>query len=168
MTKPTLGSIVAGLSQKVPESTDPIELQRAMQEDYMKHLMEAVDRGYKRYTTDFFIHVEVKAEKILANTFRHYFIDRVTCPTPNYDQTVFKYNKLDGQIEYIWTIPDRETCHHLIEHALEVVPDERELLSFCIKFANGTLFKLCKKLNGEKLDTPELEKKDLTFSVSNS
>ena len=167
MTKPTLGSIVSDLSQKQSDSRDPIELQRAMQEDYLKNLMEAVDRGYNKYKGDFFIHVELKAEKILANTFRHYFIDRQTCPTPNYDQSVYRYDRTKGQIEYIWSIPDRETSHTLIENALIVVPEERELLSFCLKFADGTLFKMCKKFNGEKLETPELEKKDLTFSVSN-
>lgn len=167
MTKQTLGSIVADLSTKAPDSTDPIEIQREMQRDYMRNLQEAVDRGYQKYPGDFFIHVELKAEKLLANTFRHYFIDRVTCPTPNYDQSVFRYNRADGKIEYIWTIPDRETCAHLKMHALEVVPEERELLSFVLKFDDGTLFRMCKKFNGEKLETPELIKKDLTFSLSN-
>ncbi len=156
MEKPTLGSIVTDLSQKAPESTDPIEIQRAMQETYMKDLLDAVDRGYKKYNGDFFIHVETKAERLLTNTFRNYFIDRFTCPTPNYDQSVFRYNRRLGQVEYIWTIPDRETCHHLKENVLIVAKEEKQLLEFVLMFDSGELFRLCKKFNKEELETPKL------------
>lgn len=157
MTKQTVGSIVNELSKKEPETRDPIELQREMQKNYMSDLLQAVDRGYKKYSGDFFIHVEKKAERLLPNTFRTYFIDRLTCPTPNYDQDVFRYDRKKGEIEYIWSIPDRETSHHLIENAPLVVQEERQLLNFVLSFADGTLFKLCKKYNGEKLESTELE-----------
>ena len=165
MTKQTLGSIVTDLSQKKSDSHDPIEIQRAVYKDYMKNLTTAVDRGYKKYPGDFFIHVETKAEPLLPNTFRNYFIDKLACPTPNYDQSVFRYNREAGQIEYIWTIPDRETCHHLLEHAHEVAKEERELLGFVVKFNNGSLYRLMKKLNGEKLDTPELIKDKVCLTI---
>lgn len=153
-----LGAIVSDLSQKSTDKISIIEQQAAMQQDYMKNLTEAVDRGYKKYDKDFFIHVETKAEKLLPNTFRNYFIDRLSCPTPNYDQSVFRYNRQSGQIEYLWTIPDRETCFHLKEHTLEVVPAEQALLSLILKFDDGTLFRMMKKYNGEKLETPEIKK----------
>jgi len=123
----------------------------------MKELLDAVDRGYKKYNGDFYIHVETKVEKLLTNVVRNYFIDRSTCPTPNYDQAVYRYNRSKGQIEYIWSIPDRETAHHLLLHSNEVVQEEQELLNFVVQFANGSLFKLCKLLNNEKDLTPELK-----------
>lgn len=158
MTKKTVGKTVSELSSKKTENISVIDQQREMQKDYMKNLLDAVDRGYKKYNGDFFVHVETKAEPLLPNTFRSYFIDRLSCPTPNYDQSVFRYNRVKGEIEYLWTIPDRATAHHLIESALEVAPEERELLNFVLKFSDGTLFKLCKKFNNEKLDSPELIK----------
>lgn len=154
MNKKTIGQIATDLSQKQTEKISIIDQQRSMQEDYMKELLNAVDRGYKKYTNDFFIHVETKIEKILSNVVRNYFIDRNSCPTPNYDQTVYRYNRSKGQIEYLWTIPDRETAHHLLLHSKEVVQEEKELLNFVVKFANGSLFKLCKQLNNEKDDVP--------------
>ncbi len=157
MKRDPIGKIATDLSQKTPDSRDPVELQREMQKTYMKDLLEAVDRGYKKYSRDFFIHVETKNESLLKNVFRHYFIDRQTCPTPNYDQSVYKYDKQKGEIQYLWTIPDRGTAHHLKDNALLVAPEERELLDFVLKFADGTLFRLCKKLNGEKATTIELE-----------
>lgn len=156
--KQTVGEAVYDLSSKTLEPTSAIELQGGMQEDYMKNLLEAVDRGYKKYDKDFYIHVETKAEKILARTLRHYYIDRVSCPTPNYDQTVYRYNREAGQVEYLWTIPDKETCEIFRENALSIVPEEKHLLKFVLDFYDGSLFRYCKKLNGEKLETPELIK----------
>ncbi len=152
--KQTLGSKVVELSKKTPTRADPIELQRVMQENYMADLLQAVDRGYKRFVDDFFIHVETKKEPLLPNTFRNYFIDRKTCPTPNYDQSVFRYDRQKGELEYLWTIPDRQTCFNLAQNANIV--EEKELLECVIKFANGSLFKLCKKLNNEKADSTHL------------
>lgn len=160
MGKKTLGSIVTDLSGKQQEKVSIIEQQQAMQEEYMKNLFEAVDRGYKKYPGNFFIHVETKQEKLLDKTFRNYFIDRSTCPTPNYDQSVFRYNRDAGQIEYIWTIPSRDTCFHFKLNALEISPEERELLKYIMYFDDGTLLKLCKKFNNEKLETPELIKEN--------
>lgn len=158
MKRQTVGEITTNLSQKTPDSRDPIEVQRELQKDYMNNLIDAIDRGYKKYSGDYFVHVETKKESLLHHTYRNYFIDRKTCPTPNYDQSVYKYNRELGQVEYLWTIPDRETSHYLRYHALEVVPQERELLQFVLKFEDGTLLRLCKKLNGEKLLTTHLEK----------
>jgi hypothetical protein len=157
MTKKTIGKLAVELAEKPAEQVTIIDQQREMQSDYMKDLLDAVDRGYKRYPGDFFIHVETKMERLLTNVIRNYFIDRSTCPTPNYDQTVYRYDRQKGQIDYIWTIPDRETAHHLLNHSNEVVQEEKELLNFVIKFANGDLFKLCKKFNNEKDDSPELK-----------
>jgi len=157
MAKRTLGSIVNDLALQKPDSRDPIEIQRTVQKDYMANLINAVDRGLKKYTNNFFIHVETKKEPLLSHTYRNYFIDRLTCPTPNYDQSVFKYNRVRGRIEYLWTIPDRETCFYLKNNINLVDPAEHELLDFVIKFDNGTLLRLCKKLNGEKVDSTQLE-----------
>lgn len=157
-TKSTVGKIATDLQKQQPQKIKVLDQAAEMKKDYMNNLFEAVDRGCKLYDTDFFIHVETKQEPLLPNVFRDYFILLKNCPTPNYDQSVFKYNRQAGQIEYIWTIPDRDTCHHLKMHATEVVPEERQLLYYVLKYTDGTLFKLMKKLNGEKLETPELIK----------
>ncbi len=154
----TVGSIAANLMKKEPESTDPIELERAMQEDYIDNLIQCVNDGKKLYAHDFFVVVLTKRERLMSNVFRNYFLHRKTCPTPNYDQTLFKYNSADDSIEYVWTIPSQDTCHHLKDNALYVHPDERNLLQFVLSFADGSLFKLAKQLNGEKeLTSPVLE-----------
>jgi hypothetical protein len=152
--KKTVGQESLELSQKTPENISIIEQQEAMQQDYMKNLLDTVDIAYKQYPSDFFVEVITKNEKLMPNVFRNYFVHRVSCPTPNYDQSVYKYNREAGQVEYIWTIPSRDATHHLVENRLIVHKDERQLLDFCLKFASGDLFKLMKRLNGEAPDSP--------------
>lgn len=164
--KSTVGAASVEASQKTPETFDLTELQRKMQEDYMKELLVAIDRGYLIYPKDFFVEVQTKNEKLLSNVFRNYFIDRETCPTPNYDQSVYRYNRQLGQIEYLWTIPSRDASFHLMDNASVVHKDEQQLLGFVMMYDDGTLLKLCKKLNNEEDDSPKL-KQDKKWNSQN-
>jgi len=147
--KETVGKISLDLSQKIPESRDPIEIQREMQQDYLKELVSCVESNKNSIHGDFFIIVITKNEKLMPNVFRNYFFARNTCPTPDYDQSVFMYRRQLEEIEYIWTIPSRDACIHLKENALLVVPEERNLLDFILQFSDGSLYKLARKLNAE-------------------
>lgn len=154
--KDTVGKVSRELLLKSPETRDPIELEKAMQKDYLKYLVECVETHKKIFQGDFFVEVTTKNEKLLPNVFRNYFAGRKSCPTPNYDQSVYKYNNADDRIEYIWTVPNKETCYYLINNRNNVVESERELLNFVMEFALGELFSLSKKLNGEQADSPLL------------
>jgi len=95
----------------------------------------------------------------MPNVIRNYFYGRRSCPTPNYDQVVYKYHFKDDNLEFLWVIPSREICKHMMAHAIEIDPSEWQLLTYVQKFADGSLFKLAKKLNGEKEDSIELKDK---------
>jgi hypothetical protein len=153
----TIGSLAYQALQKDPESRDPIELQRELQKNYIDELIQCTETTKKQSRGDFYIVVITKRERLLQPVLRNYFVPRTTCPTPDYDQTVYKYNKQDDCIEYLWCIPDKETCLTFKENALQIVPNERHLLKHILDFADGTLFALCKKLNKEHDDSPLLE-----------
>ena len=155
--KKTVGQSATELMTKAPESRDPIELERAMQGDYIRNLIECVEVHKKIFPGGFFVVVITKNERLLPNVFRNYFSARESCPTPDYDQTVYAYSKEDDRIEYVWTIPSRDACQHLLAHKNEIVPEEQMLLGFVIQFANGTLYRLAKKFNGEQEDSPLLD-----------
>lgn len=110
------------------------------------------------YIGDLFIEYQIKQEKLMPNLHRFYFIPHVQCPTPNYDQHMFFYHHNSEKIQYLWSVPDRETCLTFLENANKIVPEERPLLSMILAFAKGDLYKLAKQLNGEKLESNELEK----------
>lgn len=154
----TVGKISLELSQKKQDSTDPVEIERAMQEDYLKNLIECIEKNKNKHIGSFYVVVITKNEKLMPNVFRNYFADRSTCPTPDYDQSVFKYNAASESIEYLWTLPSLDTINYLKYHVKEVVPEERELLTFVIAFIDGSLDRYAKKMNGEELDSPLLIK----------
>lgn len=107
---------------------------------------------------DFFLEILNKREKALTQSLSAgKFKPRRSCPTPSCDQTVYFYNSTDKNVEYMWTIPDKETCSYLLANKAFVDPEEWQLLDLVLKFNDGTLLDLCKKLNGEY----EKNKKDV-------
>ena len=154
--RPTVGQQAAEALQYQPDQISVMKQQQAMQQEYMKHLLETIDAGYNTYKKSFFVEVITKNEKLLPNVFRNYFCHRLTCPTPNYDQSVYRFDADKNEVQYIWTVPSRDASHHLKDNAHLVVHEERELLSFVLKFADGTLYNLCKKYNNEMPDSPIL------------
>lgn len=174
MMKQTVGKIATDLLLKTPETTDPIELQREIQKDYIDNLKWAVqhmqkkvdcshlvgnDRGHEFCSTrtahldDFYVVVITKKEKLLENVLRNYFLQTIDCPTPDYNQSVFRYDSKKEELEYLWTVPDKETCDMFQQNAIHIVPEERQLLDMVLKFRNGTLLQQARRLNGENLQT---------------
>jgi hypothetical protein len=52
-------------------------------------------------------------------------------------------------VEYIWTLPDRQSAWDIVANALTIEDEYRELLRFVLEFQDGTLFKLAQTLNNE-------------------
>jgi len=146
----TVGQVSLDLVSKTPETLSPIEQMRESLTEYDKNINECIETNKKIYAGDFFIVVITKKEPLMENVLRNYFMARSTCPTPDYDQTVYRYDKKAGDIEFIWTIPSKHTCLTFIENKDEIVPDEWGLLKFILEFADGTLYKKAKELNGEE------------------
>lgn len=127
----------------------PEEQMREQLEDYEKNVLEAIETGKKLYDGDFYIVVETKKEPKMQNVIRNYFIARQTCPTPTYDNSVYKYHWRDEHLEFLWVLPSKEVYKMFKDRALEIPSDQKELLGFVLDDADGTLLRLCKKLNGE-------------------
>lgn len=169
MAKQTMGKIASDLLLKTPDSNDPIEIQRATENEYLHNLEWCVQHELKKVdcssieghdvckdrtsmTGDFYVSALLKKEKLLQNVLRNYFIPTKCCPTPNFDQTVYKYNAKKEAIEFLWVIPDQETCLTFKDNKQIIVPEERGLLQFILDYYNGNLHRICKKLNGETMD----------------
>ncbi len=148
--KETVGSVALGLIQGAQElDHSAFEQMQEQLQEYESNIFTCVDAGRKLYPRDFFIVVETKKEPKLKNVLRNYFIHRQSCPTPTYDNVVYKYHRSDDHLEFLWVLPSRDTYKMLIKHALEIAPEERELLQFVLDDADGTLLKRAKSLNGE-------------------
>ena len=166
MRRQTVGAQSLKAKENAPLKIDPREIAKAQEEEYLRNLVWAVEHAKKQVDCssieghdyckqrtalvgDFFIAALLKKEKLLDNVLRNYFVPTLSCPTPHYDQTVYRYNDAKGDIEFLWVVPDEETCMIFKDNKNIVVPDERGLLYNILSFYDGTLFKLAKKLNGE-------------------
>ena len=155
--RPTVGEQASVLMTKTPDSCDPIEIQREVQKEYLNNLLECVTSGRKKFNSDFFVVVLTKNERLFPNVFRNYFFSRISCPTPEYDQSVFKFSSETEDLVFIWSIPSKEACIHLKDNAILIAPEERDLLNCVLSFADGTLYRLAKRLNGEVADSNILQ-----------
>lgn len=143
-------------AQKVPEKKLQPYVDAMAAEEFIPNLLEAVKRGKQLFTGDFYINNAGKNEQILTNVLRSYWIPLIACPTPNFDQCLFKYHAKDEQITLIWTIPTEAGCEYLVRNRLYVVPEEQDLLGYTIAFIDGSLEKMAKFLNGEKDSDPSI------------
>jgi hypothetical protein len=152
----TIGKIATELAAQDTHAQSPIELEREMHKEYEENIHQCIERGKQEHPGDFFLVVLTKKERLLPNVLRHYYLHRATCPTPDYDQTVYRYFRQHDAHEFLWVVPDKYTCEGLRDNALHVNELERDLLRFVLDFYDDTLMKLSKKLNGEFLETPLL------------
>lgn len=153
----TIGKISTELQLKASGNTHSAEDQmRENLTEYDSNIYECVQRSRKEFMGDFFVVVLTKKERLMPNVIRNYFYSRLSCPTPDYDQTVYRYLKGEDMIEFMWVIPSKDTCEYLKQNALMIDPSEHELLNFVLSFYDGSLLKLCKSLNNETEKTGQL------------
>jgi hypothetical protein len=146
----TLGELISENRLKdIPGEVGVMELVREATKDWEKSLLVCVDRGKKSYLGDFFIVILIKNERLFDEVCRLLFFPRISCPTPTYNQTVYKYTRANEQLEFLWVVPDKLTSQFYLENAIEVESDERDLLNFIIDFYSGELDKKAQILNGE-------------------
>lgn len=149
MVRQTVGKVATDLLQKADDKHTVVDQMRESLTDYDRNLFDCIDRGKKRYNSDFYVVVITKKERLMPNVLRNYFLNRESCPSPQYDETVYKYDKSKEEVTFLWVVPDKDACKHLMDNSLTIAKEERELLNFVISFKDGSLLKLAQKLNGE-------------------
>lgn len=150
MTQQTVGSKALELQSKGDQEINAIDLQREIhKEKWENDFRECFDRGKRRFDGDFFVVVLFKKERLLHNVVRQYFIDRQSCPTPEWDQTVFHYHRESDELEFLWCVPDHTTCKALIQNKDELSLEQIPLLQYVQAFYSGQLDKETQKRNKE-------------------
>jgi hypothetical protein len=146
-TRETVGKASYNLWGKKPEAADATEQMREQLDQYDKELLECLEFGKKKYYDDFYLVVITKKERLMPNVMRNYFFSRSTCPTPDYDQTIYRYTKSDDGVEFLWVVPSKQACLYMLNNPLEI--QEKELLGFVLDYSDGTLMKKALQLNKE-------------------
>lgn len=146
----TVGKISSDLLSKKSEIYNPIEIQREVHKNFEAEFFKCKNEADKIYDGDYYIVVLTKKEKLLENVLRNFFFSRSSCPTPEYDQAVYKIHKKIEKIQFIWVLPSKDTCQLFIENADIIAPEERLLLKFILLDWSGDLLRYAKELNNEQ------------------
>lgn len=150
MERETIGKLSSELLQQ--DTYAGYSAGEQMQEqlsDYERNLFDCIARGKASYPRDFYIVVITKRERLMPNVLRHYFLHRISCPTPDYDQTVYKYIHKDEKLDFLWVVPAKPVIEELSMNKFDVDASVYELLKFVLEFLDGTLDKKARLMNDE-------------------
>lgn len=157
-TRKTVGSESLRLHEKDPGNHSAVDQMREQLEDYEKNVYECIQRNMNSFEGDFYIVVLSKKERLMQNVMRGYFFARSSCPTPDNDQVVYRYSKKDENLELLWVVPADNIVNMMKNNTQFVKTSEYALLNYVLKFADGSLLRLSKKINGERVGSNIIEK----------
>lgn len=110
-------------------------------------LHEKYKEGLKKYPNkDFYIYCLLRSDPMLPTSYAAVWGTRRICPTPSFDQVLFKYMKKIKALYIMWSIPNVKSCVRYMNIPIkELRTAEREQYEkWVIPFYNGELEKLAK------------------------
>ncbi len=140
-------------SGKAPVS----DIRDGLLSEWDKNIFELIEKTRRVIPSrHFYVCVTTKREYLAKNTIRNYFESKYDCPTPQFEQVVYKIRQGGNEWQLMWTIPNKEACIYLKRNALFVDESERQLLKWVLDFSEGKLDQLAQKENGEVVEKVEL------------
>lgn len=156
--KETVGKVAVELQNSADIPISAVEQMRESLSEYEENVFECIELGKKSFINkDFYVVVTTKKEKLLENVIRNFFYSRLSCPTPDWDQTVYKFKRKGEQLVFMWVIPSKQACEYMLQYEHLIPREEQHLLKYVKADRDGTLLRLAKELNGEKSDSSLLE-----------
>ena len=139
--KKTVGSSARELLLKPDLKQGIVDTQREVDKEYFREIEKCVTQNpHCTWTSPWYLIVLHKKERLLENVVRRYFLGRRSLPTPQYDQTVWRYYPSTGNLQFIWCIPDKEISHQFILDPLSHGSEYDDLRKFVLEFMDGTLY----------------------------
>jgi hypothetical protein len=150
MERDTVGKLSSELLQQDISSDHSVgEQMREQLSEFESNFFDCVTRGKNSFTDDFYVVVITKRERLMPNVIRNYFFPRLSCPTPDYDQAVYLYNRKDDNVEFLWVIPSKQAAIEIKQDMLILDSSHHELLRFVLDFFDGTLDARARAYNDE-------------------
>jgi hypothetical protein len=151
--KPTFGEQYLEGIAKDSGHAPVSEIRDGLLSEWDKNVLEVVQKTRAiEPTRHFYICVTTKREYLVQNTIRNYFESKYDCPTPSFEQVVYKIHKDGTNISLLWVIPNKEACIYLTKNANNVEIEEKQLLEFVLRFNKGEFDQLAQKENGEIIE----------------
>ena len=138
----TVGKICADLMAKADLKQGVIDTRKEMEKHYIPEIQKCIE-AHKNFTVPYYIVVINRKERLIANVMRQIFTARLTLPTPDYDQTVFKYIPSTGDLIFLWTVPDKNSLHFILKNQNSLPAEQKQLIKFCVLFSQNKLDSTC-------------------------
>lgn len=98
----------------------------------------------------------------ITGSHRTQLYSHIACPSPDFFQSVWRFDPRGDKLEYLWSLPGPQRCVDMYNNKDLVPPEEWWLLSYVIRFLEDDLDKFCIALNDPSRPSPEtlLSKKE--------
>ena len=143
-------------AQRLDLEDDIIEYRRAMEPQIWEMILNTVEQSknsdlYKN--KNFYIVLLQSVDRVLRQP-RNVVLARLSCPTPVYKQSVWKYQAGVGNLEFLWSIPDALLYYHILRNTTTFLADKEtaDIAKFVVLMESGDLLEWVKTENGEKKD----------------
>lgn len=155
----TMGSILKEHRKKGLVIEDqPMEYVKQMEQPTLENISavanEMADKPYYK-DKDFYISINARYEKLL-NEYNQVYFCRLSCPSPDFGQILYKVNHKNKTLEFIWVIPLKNNYKSIVKDLAfnlnHINEGQRKLAKFCALMQSGELMKWCKIANNEKFD----------------
>lgn len=149
-TTPTFGQqYLEGI--KAESGKTPVkDIRKGILSEWDENIYELIEKTRKvEPSRHFYVCVTTKREYLVKNTIRNYFESKYACPTPQFEQVVYKINKDSNDPVLLWVIPNKDACIYLKNNAAYVDTIEHELLQYVLDFSVGKLDQIAQIENGE-------------------
>ena len=137
--KTTVGEEAVKRLKNADHKQGIVDTQREADKEYFNEI-EKCAAAHTSWDDPYYIIVHQKKEQLLENVIRRYFLGRQSLPTPQWDQTVWRYYPKNGDLEFIWTLPDENTAMWMADNPQDIHPEQHGLLAFVLNFLDKKLF----------------------------
>ncbi len=151
-----------------PETTQEAKLRQeelrylsnSMGDDRMKKLYAVAQETARQdyfLNVDFYIVLVPTNERTAQMDPADFYFVRRSCPTPAYNQNVFKYHVSDKSLEFLWSIPRKARYWQLYANRNKYMTDPvmKSRTSFVVMMESGKLLEWVAQENGEDLSKPK-------------
>jgi len=122
------------------------------------HAVAAETAKQDYYTNiDFYLVLVPTNERTAEMEPEDFYFVRRSCPTPGYNQNVFKYHHTSGELEFLWSIPRKSRYWQLYANRNKYMTDPvlKSRTAFVVSMETGKLLEWVAKENGEDLSKPK-------------
>ncbi len=127
------------------------EYRKELEGEYENGVRRAIDRGKTRFDGNFYVELvnTIKRKYRKHGEIHPFFYDRKSCPTPMFDQVVYKYDSKKDTLDMLWCLPNKEESLNYYHNKDRVPVSEYSLLQQVMDYFDGSIFALVDRMEIE-------------------